>query len=169
MKSNFAASLKTIKKTNNHRTGKSAKIALRDQVLDAVSAEKSIVLDAFAGAGMMYRYVWNRAAGYVGCDLKWYPDQRMAYVADNRRVLRAIDLTPFTIFDLDAYGSPWEHLMILAHRAPPTPEHGWWVCLTVGEGLNIKLGGDAAGVAAIAGSQRCPCRRESCGLCTRRA
>jgi hypothetical protein len=28
------------------------------------------------------------------------------FCANNRRVIRAIDLAPFSIFDLDSYGSP---------------------------------------------------------------
>jgi len=63
------------------------------------------VFDAFAGEGQMYSSVWNGADRYVGCDLKYRPDGRLMFAADNRRVLRAIDLAEFNIFDLDAYGS----------------------------------------------------------------
>ena len=66
----------------------------------------------------MWREVWHEAAAYVGCDLKWYRDERLAYVADNRRVLRAIDLKPFNVFDFDAWGAPWEQVLILIARRP---------------------------------------------------
>jgi hypothetical protein len=64
----------------------------------------------------MWTHVWREAAGYVGCDLKWFADERCCYVADNRRVLRCADLSSFTCFDLDAYGSPWEQALIVAAR-----------------------------------------------------
>jgi hypothetical protein len=38
------------------------------------------------------------------------------FCADNTRVLRAIDLSRFSIFDFDAYGSPWVQAVILADR-----------------------------------------------------
>jgi hypothetical protein len=40
----------------------------------------------------------------------------MMFCADNRHVMRAIDLAPFSIFDLDSYGSPWVQAIILADR-----------------------------------------------------
>lgn len=155
MKRSFSASLKNVKKTNNHKTGKSAKIALREQVLTEIGANQAHVFDAFAGAGMMYRHVWHCAASYAGCDLEWYPDQRLAYVADNRRVLRTVDLSPFNIFDLDAYGSPWEHLLILVNRKPMTAD-GWWAVMTVGEGFSIKLGGMPLALRQLLGLQSVP-------------
>ena len=54
----------------------------------------------------MHIAVWNRASHYVGCDLEFYRDERTAFVANNIRVLRTIDLSEFNIFDLDAYGVP---------------------------------------------------------------
>ncbi len=53
-------------------SARKTKTAIRARVLEAIGADKARVFDAFAGAGVAYYTVWNRAASYVGCDLKWY-------------------------------------------------------------------------------------------------
>jgi hypothetical protein len=118
----------SVVKINNHRGGRKAKIEIRERVLEALTPEGAVVFDAFAGAGLMWREVWRRAAGYIGCDEEWHRDERCCYAADNRRVLRCIDLSPFTVFDLDAYGSPWEQALIIAARRRP---------MAVGERLGL--------------------------------
>jgi hypothetical protein len=50
--------------------------------------------------------VWRHTGGYVGCDLKPQSDARLMFCADNTRVLRAVDVAKFAIFDFDSYGSP---------------------------------------------------------------
>lgn len=147
----FSASLKAGGKVNNHPAAAKAKAELRNLVLDEIGGDGATVFDAFAGAGLMYQQVWHRAASYVGCDLVWYRDQRRAFVADNRRVLRAIDLASFNIFDLDAYGSPWEQALIVADRRPVQPGERIGILLTEGSSLNMKLGGMAAGLRILAG------------------
>lgn len=107
-----------VKKVENAHAGWKAKVEIRRRVLEALTPEKAHVFDAFAGPGLMFTEVWSRAAGYVGCDERWHADDRCCFVADNRRVLRCIDLAPFTCFDLDAYGSPWEQAIIIAARRP---------------------------------------------------
>ena len=64
----------------------------------------------------MYSAVWKDTALYTGCDQKLQHDGRLMFCADNRRVLRAIDLAPFSIFDLNSYGSPWVQAIIIADR-----------------------------------------------------
>lgn len=110
--------MKFTKKTDNARHGWKAKCEIRDHVLDAIGAERAHVFDAFAGAGLLWAAVWRRAAVYVGCDERWFPDVRCCYVADNRRVLRCLDLAAFNCFDLDADDSPWEQALIIAARRP---------------------------------------------------
>ncbi|MDP3767758.1 MAG: hypothetical protein Q8S13_07065 [Dehalococcoidia bacterium] len=120
----------------NARHGWKAKVQIREHVMAELGAERTIVFDAFAGAGIMWREVWSRAAGYVGCDERWHNDERRCFVADNRRVLRCIDLAPFTIFDADAYGSPWEALLIIAARRKIQP--GERIALVLTEGTSLK-------------------------------
>lgn len=134
----FSEQIAGIKKQNNHRKSRGAKAVLRREVMSEIGQVR--VFDAFAGAGRMHRDVWRNAAQYVGCDLRWYRDERMAYAADNRRVLRAIDLSAFNVFDLDAYGSPWEQVLIIAARRQVEPGERIGLCLTDGSGLKLKMG-----------------------------
>jgi hypothetical protein len=114
-----------------------AKVRLREEALSAVV--QAHVFDAFCGTGEMWRRVWSRAASYVGCDGRpWaLQDPVSRYVADNRRVMRAIDLSRFTVFDLDAYGSPWEQMLILAARR--RFERGERVAIVLTDGASMKL------------------------------
>ena len=111
-----------------------AKADIRRRVLEAI--ERPVVFDAFAGAGVMHGAVWHEAAGYVGCDTAFFRDGRLAYVADNRRVMRAIALEAFNVFDFDADECPWEQVLILARRRP---------ALRAGERLGLAVSDGTAG------------------------
>lgn len=152
----FFESLKGSAKIKNHRAAKSAKVEIRQHVLNAVGRDVH-VFDAFAGTGEMFGAVWHEAAGYVGCDMDWARDDRLCYVADNRRVLRAIDLRRFSIFDLDAFGSPWEQAIIVARRREVEPGELIGLILTDGSGLSLKQGGLPKALAMLTGMrQRLP-------------
>jgi hypothetical protein len=139
-------------KRDNSKAAENAKTRIREMVLAAIGAEQARVFDCFAGEGAMYRAVWHQAAGYIGCDKQWYPqDNRSAYVADNRRVLRAIDLSQFTLFDCDAWGSPWEQLYIIAARRPLAPDERIGLVITEGLGLKMNMGGTSKALAKLAG------------------
>lgn len=142
----------------NAPDGRAAKAQIRQHVLDAITPTAAVVFDAFAGAGVMYDMVWHRAAGYVGCDEVWANDARCCYVADNRRVLRAINLAPFTIFDFDAFGNPWEQALIVTARRPPL-QKGERVGLVYTDGswtkVRFKTGGPAL-LGHVAGMQKLP-------------
>lgn len=152
--SKFSSSLNAKKsKVNNHPAAAQAKALIRSNVLGLMTGEVS-VFDAFAGDGQMFNAVWHRADRYVGCDLVWYRDDREAFVADNRRVLRAIDLAQFNVFDFDAYGSPWEQVMILTERRKVVTGERIGLLLTEGSGLNLKLGGTPIALSVLAGIKR---------------
>lgn len=89
--------------------------------------------------------------GYVGCDLRWFQDERLAFVADNRRVLRSLDLRQFSVFDLDAYGSPWEQALIIAARRPVAPGERLGLVLTEGSGLKLRQGALPRALQIVAG------------------
>lgn len=146
----FSDSLKKSPKIRNHRASRSAKIDIRQRVLDAVGTDAH-VFDAFAGTGEMYREVWSKAAGYVGCDKDWMRDNRLAYVADNRRVLRCLDMSKFNIVDLDAFGSPYEQALIVADRRPVATGELFGLVLTDGSGMAMKQGGLPKALAYLAG------------------
>lgn len=92
-------------------------VQIRREVLASVRPAR--VFDAFSGLGVMWAGAWKLADSYVGCDLDFYVEEpRRRFVGDNRRVMRAVDLQAWNVFDLDAPGSkpPWEQLVILAAR-----------------------------------------------------
>lgn len=92
------------KDVDNNDQAHAAKVKLRELVIEHIADPH--VFDAFGGSGAMYSAVWHKAKHYTGCDQKPQGDDRLMFCCDNRRVLRAIDLKPFNIFDLDAYGFP---------------------------------------------------------------
>lgn len=158
----FSSNMRRVVKKNNHPLKRADKRSLRRAVMAALGAVQ--VFDAFAGSGRMHRDVYREAAFYVGCDLRWYFDERLAFVADNRRVLRAIDLDAFNLFDLDAYGSPWEQALIIAARRRVAPGERIGICLTDGSMTKLKMGqlpnamreiahlhGDPSGLARVHG------------------
>src|ERR1700733_12686805 len=145
----MSAKLQKLSKTNNSPAASAAKIGIRRNVLAELG--EAHVFDCYAGDGHMFRAVWSDAVSYTGCDLKFYPDSRLAFVADNRRVLRAIDLAPFNLFDLDAYGSPWEQLYIIASRRTLAKGETIGLVLTEGQGLKMKMGGMSLALSLLAG------------------
>lgn len=77
-------------------------------------------------------------------------DPRLAYVADNARVQRCIDLSQFGISDLDAYGSPWLQAAIIAARRLVKPGELIGFCITEGSGLKLKMGEAPKALAILA-------------------
>ncbi len=146
----LSSKLGKTKKVDNHAASYGDKVELRRNVLDAIGAGKASVLDCFAGSGHMHRAVWNEASRYVGCDQRFFFDQRTAYVCDNKQILRSLDLSQFNVFDLDAYGSPWEQVLILARRRIVAKGEQIGLCMTDGTGLKLKFGGLPAALAEIA-------------------
>lgn len=140
-----------VAKSNNTAAAGKAKVTLRRNVLTAIGAERAHVFDAYAGDGQQYRAVWHEAASYVGCDLEFFPDERLAFKCDNRRVLRTLDLAAFNIFDLDAYGSPWEQLYLIAVRRRMTAGERVGFVLTEGQGMKLKMGGMSLALSLLAG------------------
>lgn len=147
----MAALLKDLPKVASTARATNAKIAIRKRVLEEIGRDKARVFDAFAGEGLMYREVWSEASSYIGCDKLFFRDDRLCFAADNRRVLRALNLAPFNLFDLDAYGSPWEQMFIIAHRRRLMPDERVGVVLTEGEGMKMKMGGMSIPLAQLAG------------------
>ena len=128
-------------KVENNAKGKVAKIALRERALAFVAEAGPVrVFDAFAGSGTMWREVWKRADDYVGCDVRpIYDPQRALYVAECERVMRAIDLSAFNVFDLDAFGSPWLQAYLLSVRRRLAPGERVAILTTDGAKLSARF------------------------------
>jgi len=87
----------------------------------------------------------------MGCDLKPQHDSRLMFCADNRRVLRAVDLSKFSIIDLDSYGSPWEQAIIIADRRRVAPGELFGLILTEGAGFSYKMNFVPAAISILTG------------------
>jgi hypothetical protein len=150
----FAAGLTARKadKVDNHGAAFADKVALREEALSLVGQAR--VLDLFAGRGAMHGAVWHKAARYLGGD----KDMRQALAhpapchhAEAQVLLRALDLAAFNVFDLDAYGSPWEEVTVLAARRRMRPGERLAVVLTDGAPRRAMLGHTARALADLAG------------------
>lgn len=128
---------KGSKKVDNNPTALAAKVKIRQNVIETIG-RKAAVFDAFAGSGEMYSAVWKTAGAYAGCDMKRQRDDRLMFCADNRRVLRAIDLSKFSIFDLDAYGFPWEAAIIISDRRRVAPGERIGMVFTEAGGISSR-------------------------------
>lgn len=137
-------------KVHNGGRGMKAKIELRRHVLEHISPAR--VFDGFAGRGEMFRACWSATQFYVGCDLTWtITDPGRRFAVDNRRVLRSIDLQQFNVFDFDAFGCPWEQMVILAARRSWGAGERGAVVLTDGTSLKGRFGGASAGLKNLCG------------------
>ncbi len=154
----FKAGAARVAKVENNPLALAAKLELRENVLAEVA--QAHVFDAFCGGGVggaaMYRGVWAKAASWVGCDGRpWDPRiDPPRFVADNRRVLRCLDLQAFNVFDFDAFGSPWEQMLILAARRRWAPGELGAVVVTDGSNLQMRVGGIPRAIAQIVGMER---------------
>jgi hypothetical protein len=147
------AGTRDAKKVDNNPQAFAAKVDIRRRVLAGVGTRDARVFDGFAGAGELYAAVWKDAAAYTGCDLKYQPmrgDVRLMFAADNRRVLRSLDLSAFNVFDLDAYGSPWEQALIVAARRKVAAGERIGFTITEGGGIPYKANIVPAPVAILA-------------------
>lgn len=144
-------------RVDNDPIGLAAKVDLRRRVLEAMPGAR--VLDLFCGRGEMHRAVWRNAASYVGCDCRpWIATDPPRFVADNRRLLRSLDLQQFDVFDVDSWGSPWEQLEIIMHRRDWAVGEKGAVILTDGASASAKFrsGRLPNDMARIAGVQMAP-------------
>ena len=138
-------------KLDNNPAAREAKLELRRRVLAEVTPAR--VFDAFCGRGEMYRGVWKEGAtDYVGCDERpWHRDDPPRFVADNTRLMRAIDLGRFNVFDFDAYGSPWDQALILAARRKWQPGEKGALVLTDGSAFSLGWTHIPPGMRELAG------------------
>lgn len=93
-------------KTNNAKN--KSKVTIRQIAFDSVN-EKN-VLDVFCGSGEMFNSVWKNAQIYQGIDNKITTHNKNVLIGDYLDCLRTIRVSDFSIFDIDAYGSPYKAL-----------------------------------------------------------
>lgn len=118
------------------------KIKLRELVSDHLGGVRSChVFDAFAGSGKIHDAIWKDAASYTGCDKRYLPDGRYAYVCEVSRLLRAISLERFNVFDFDSDDSPWEQAVILSARRKVQLGETVGVLLSERASMSLRMGG----------------------------
>lgn len=141
--------LRSTKRRNSPGAAVAAKIELRRLAARWVGEPR--VLDLYAGTGLLWREAWKQFP-YHGCDREWFRgDPRRLWVADNLLLVRALDLTRWNVFDLDAYGAPWRLWWILAKRRPVEPNERVAVVFTDGASLRARLGRVERHIAYLAG------------------
>lgn len=141
-------------KTHNRANAVHAKQQLRRNILAELRPAR--VFDAFCGPKRGGSSdAWDRADSYVGCDTVWRPDDtRRRFVGDNRRILRSVDLAGYNVFDLDAFGSPWEQALIVAARREWKRNERGALVLTDGSSMNTRFGNLPAALAQLLGAEK---------------
>jgi hypothetical protein len=100
-------------KVHNAEPAKKAELRLR-LVRELGGPAACTVLETHSGPGVMRRLAYAGVRDWLGVDED--PRSPAAIHADNCDVMRAIDLQRFNLFDIDAFGSPWEQLWLVAQR-----------------------------------------------------
>lgn len=134
------------KKTNNAKT--SAKKELRQGVLSQMKSAH--VLEVFCGAGEMYNAVWSMAKSYVGIDKVKFFDCRNTICGDAMKVVSTMDLSGFNVFDIDAYGSPYDILCLILNRIQGEKQQ-YGFCITDGVSMDLRLGRICKGIRELTG------------------
>ena len=133
-------------KTNNAKTN--AKTEIRLSVLSEIENPK--VLEVFCGAGEMYKNVWHNSEKYTGIDKVKYFDERHTICGDAEKAVRLIDVNDYNIFDIDAYGSPYEILDYIVDKIDTSNKKIAFV-ITDGIDMDLRLGRVCAGLRKFIG------------------
>ena len=122
-------------KTNNAKTN--AKQILRESIFDNIRDAR--VLEVYCGSGEMYNAVWNKAQKYTGIDKVKYFDERHTICGDAEKAIRLVDVNDYNVFDVDAYGSPYEILDFIVKKIDLNYKKIGFV-VTDGVNMDLKLG-----------------------------
>jgi len=132
-------------KTNNAKT--SIKDLIRRDML--LSVDSPNVLEVFCGSGEMYEKVWHKANKYTGIDKVKQFDKRHTICGDAQKAITIVDLNEYNIFDIDAYGSPYEILDYITRQILNQNVIGF--VLTDGTNMDLRLGRVCKGLRSMAG------------------
>ena len=131
-------------KTNNAKTN--AKPEIRHRILSMIDSPR--VLEVFCGAGEMYHSVWHMADRYTGIDKVKYFDNRHTICGDAKKAVKLIDVSDYNIFDIDAYGSPYDVLNIVLSRYQGDAKRLAFI-LTDGINMDLKMGRICKGLRSL--------------------
>lgn len=113
--------------SGSDNSGTARKIDLRRRVIE--SLDRVAVLESHCGYGHMRNAVYQSAERWDGID------QRAGVatlIGDSRKWLRTMDLSPYTVFDIDPWGSPWECVWIVSRRRVLQPGERIGIAITDG-------------------------------------
>ena len=120
------------KKTNN------AKINAKIELRKIIDCEELAVLECFCGKGEMFYAVWKSASHYEGIDIEEQNDERIVHKGDCALMLKKLNLEKFDVFDIDAYGSPYECLQIIFKKIKKSKTYHFFI--TDGIDIDLRMG-----------------------------
>ena len=124
-----------------HNSAPELKVKLRRRLVEQLGGGNAVrVLETHAGPGVMHELAYHDVADWLGIDKD--PESPDSIHADNRDVLRTIDLQRFNLFDVDAFGSPWEQCWIISERR--RVGQGEKIALALTSGINGTSGARTA-------------------------
>lgn len=124
-----------------------AKQQIRLSILNKIKNPR--VCEVFCGAGEMYKSVWHKAEDYVGIDKRKFFDERITICGDAEKAIRTINLNGYNIFDIDAYGSPYNILSYIVQNRTEKGELAF--VLTDGSAMDLRLGRVSKGLRELSG------------------
>lgn len=137
-----------------HNSTIAEKVKVRQHAVEKLGVEEPMVLDLYAGPGLMWKKAYGETSRYLGLDQEQYDDKRRTIVCNNQRYLRTDRaLDRFDIFDLDAYGSCAYQLATLAEMLKPLRKP-IAVVLTDGCGFNSKMSSQPMGMLKYLGLKK---------------
>ena len=127
-------------KTDNANIEKKADI--RKSLVNDIATSR--VLEVYCGSGVMHDMLWHEAMDYVGIDKLKFFDSRKTICGDAEKALSLIDVNDFNVFDIDAYGSPYEVLDAITRKY--TLSGGVSFIITDGIQIDLRMGKICAGL-----------------------
>jgi hypothetical protein len=74
------------------------------------------VFESHAGHGVMYDGCYQGADSVFRCEIRQECEGPGIYYMPAQWAVRAVDLQPYTIFDIDPYRNPWEIVWVISQR-----------------------------------------------------
>ncbi len=81
--------------------------------------DKPRVLDLFCGKGEMYKRAYTGVCEYLGLDIEKVHNNEICKICNNAEYVLCNDITKYNVFDLDAYGAPWELFYLITKKINP--------------------------------------------------
>lgn len=134
-------------------TSLATKVELRRSLLTEVSGPLRI-LDCFAGQGAMWQHLYRTLPGaeYLGLEKRSVPTtERCVMKIDNIIFLGTDDLSRWNVFDLDAFGSPWEQWALLSQRRRIAKGERIAVFFTDGTEFTTRMGNPPTALRELVG------------------